>query len=299
MAHPETCARTAYDSLKTPGNVDTPMFELGVTVLQSVQSATFAVPSDWTLLALVLIGFLAGIGITALGPGGVFVTIALYALTGLGPAAVAGTASATNIAAGLLGSIAYTRSGELLAASNQRLALVVSVTSVLGALVGVRINAFVPKRLFGMVLGGLVMGIGVLVWYRERTDTDAGYTVDPDSRAGLVAGGAVGVGVGVPAGLLGIGGPVLAVPLLTVLGVPLLAALAVAQVQSVFIAGAATVGYLAQGAVSMPLVVAIGVPELVGIVIGWRVARAVDPRRLKHALAATLATLGPYLALRP
>lgn len=160
-------------------------------------------------------------------------------------------------------------------------------------------NTVIPERLFGTLLGGLIILIGGLVWYRERTLTDSDYTIDPGSRTGLLTGGAVGIGVGIPAGLLGIGGPVLAVPLLTLLGVPLLAALAVAQVQSVFIAGAATVGYLAQGAVSLPLVAVIGIPELAGIVIGWRVAKTVDAKRLKHALAATLAMLGPYIALRP
>jgi uncharacterized membrane protein YfcA len=270
-------------------------------LLTSLQSTTFGlvVPSDWLLGALVIVGFLAGIGITALGPGGVFVTIALYALTGLAPGVVAGTASATNIVAGLLGSIAYIRSGELLTRQNQRLALMLSVASVIGALVGVRANSFVPERLFGLLLGGLVMLIGLLVWYRERTGTDTRRTIDLDSQKGLAAGGIVGISVGIPAGLLGIGGPVLAVPLLTLLGVPLLGALAVAQVQSVFIAGAATAGYLVQGAVSVPLAVIVGVPELIGIVVGWRVAGAVSAAQLKRILATTLVMLGPYLALRP
>lgn len=108
------------------------MVEVLAAICQ-VPTPAAVVASDWIFVVLIGIGFLAGIGITALGPGGVFVTIALYTLAGIGPAAVAGTASATNIAAGLLDSIAYTRSGELLAPQNQRLALVVSTTSVLGA----------------------------------------------------------------------------------------------------------------------------------------------------------------------
>lgn len=275
------------------------MIEALLPSLQLTASVAVVVPSDWILVALAIVGFLAGIGITALGPGGVFVTIALYALTGLAPGVVAGTASATNIVAGLLGSIAYTRSGELLTRQNQRLALVLSVTSMVGALLGVRVNAFVPERLFGLFLGILVMLIGILVWYRERTGTDTGYTIDPGSRTGLAAGGVVGISVGIPAGLLGVGGPVLAVPLLTLLGVPLLGALAVAQVQSVFIAGAATVGYLVQGTVSVPLAVVVGIPELVGIIVGWWVAGMVNAERLKRVLAVTLAMVGPYLAFGP
>lgn len=58
----------------------------------------------------------------------VFVTITLYALPTLTTGAVASTVSATNIAAGLLGSVAYAYSCELLTPQNQQLALVLSVT---------------------------------------------------------------------------------------------------------------------------------------------------------------------------
>jgi hypothetical protein len=40
-------------------------------------------------------------------------TIALFALTGLAPAQVAGTAIVTHVATGALGTAAYTRSGQL------------------------------------------------------------------------------------------------------------------------------------------------------------------------------------------
>ena len=258
---------------------------------------TFAV-GDWTVFWLSVVSFLAGIGITALGPGGVFMTVALYALTPFAPEVVAGTGSATNVVAGVFGSAAYVHSGELLAGHNWRMALVLSVASVLGTLVGIQVNTLVSKRLFGILLGGFVTLVGVLVWYREHADMELQEAVHFGSRANLLAVVAVGIGVGIPAGLLGIGGPVLAVPLLVVLGFPLLSALAVAQVQSVFIAGSATIGYVAHGAVSMPLVAAIAVPELVGIVVGWRTAQTVDASRLKRALAAVLLALGPYLTLQ-
>ena len=51
-----------------------------------------------TLVLLALFGLVCGIGITALGPGGVLATIALFAFTDLSPAQVAGTAIVTNLA---------------------------------------------------------------------------------------------------------------------------------------------------------------------------------------------------------
>jgi hypothetical protein len=76
--------------------------------------------SDATLAALALCGLIAGIGITAVGPGGVLVTIGLFALTGLSPAEVAGTAIVTHVATGAAGTAAYVRSGRLREASTPR-----------------------------------------------------------------------------------------------------------------------------------------------------------------------------------
>jgi uncharacterized membrane protein YfcA len=56
---------------------------------------------------LMLLAFLSGIGITAIGPGGIFITIALFLLTAETPATIAGTASAMFIATGILGTVVY------------------------------------------------------------------------------------------------------------------------------------------------------------------------------------------------
>ena len=92
---------------------------------------------------------------------------------------------------------------------------------------------------------------------------------------------AVGVGVGVVSGLLGLGGPMLSVPLLLALGVEVLAALAAAQVQSIVIATVGTIGYALHGSVDWALVLLIGLPVLVGVVVGWRIARALPTATLR------------------
>src|SRR3546814_14353635 len=64
-------------------------------------------------LALLLISFAAGIGISAVGPGGVLMTIGLVAFTLMSPSRVAGTAIVTHVATGLVGTMAYWRPGQL------------------------------------------------------------------------------------------------------------------------------------------------------------------------------------------
>lgn len=95
-----------------------------------------------TLALLVVLSLFAGVGITAVGPGGIFITIAL---TDLPPAVVVGTASATFVATGLVGAESYRRSGELDSQGGKRMAFVLSLTGLAGALVGVRLNALIDE----------------------------------------------------------------------------------------------------------------------------------------------------------
>ena len=245
------------------------------------------------LIAIALVG---GACITTIGPGGIFVTIALFALLPLDPSTVAGTASATFIATGLVGSMGYLRSGQLSGKIAGQAALILSLSSVVGAFSGAQINALmVETATFAVLLGLFVLGTGLLIIYRQH------YVLAPDRRLqldtwrgwGLL--GLVGIAVGLPGGLLGVGGPVLAVPLLVVLGVPMLIAVALAQVQSIFISGMATAGYAIHGAIDWGLAVLVGVPLLVGTVAGWWLAQRIDPNRLKVFLALVLVALGLYL----
>lgn len=104
---------------------------------------------------LMAIAFLAGVGITAIGPGGIFLTIALLAFGHLPPAGVAGTSSAAMVAAGLAGTLVYLRSGELTLEPNRRLAVILSSSGLVGALIGSWLNAFVSPR--GLSVPALVV----------------------------------------------------------------------------------------------------------------------------------------------
>jgi membrane protein implicated in regulation of membrane protease activity len=79
---------------------------------------------------LTLLGLVGGIGITALGPGGVIPTIGLFALTRLSATEVAGTAIVTYVAAAALGAAAYTRSGQLRDPDTRRTAAILAGTAV-------------------------------------------------------------------------------------------------------------------------------------------------------------------------
>ena len=261
----------------------------------SLSTAAISAFDPTMIVLVVLVAFLAGVGITAIGPGGIFITIAL-SMTPLPPALIAGTGSATNVVAGTIGSGMYAQSGELRSDSGRRLTVVLSLFSVAGALSGQWLNGHVSKSQFMGVLGGVLLLTGLLTWYRVRYDSGI-LDVSLDTTRGLAVVAALGLFVGIPGGLLGVGGPVLAVPLLVAVGVPLLSGVAAAQVQSVFIAAPAAVAYLLEGAISLPLVALFVVPEICGLYVGWKIAHQIDAGRLKLVLAGTLILVTPYFFL--
>jgi uncharacterized membrane protein YfcA len=245
------------------------------------------------LVLLAVAGLLGGIGITAIGPGGVLPTIGLFLFSGLTPSGVAGTAIVTHVATGLLGTAAYARSGQLRDPGTRRCAAALAGAALVGAPLGVLCNTLVAGRGFGILLACAVVVTGILVWVRDRRAQDGA------ERAQIPLGRTVLIGgvVAVVAGLFGLGGPMLSVPLLVVAGLPVLSSLAAAQAQSIVIASVGTVAYVLHGSVDWRLAALVGIPELVGVLIGWRIAHAIPARRLKYAMVAFLLASAPFLAL--
>ena len=220
-------------------------------------------------------------------------TIGLFALTGLPPAQVAGTAIVTHIATGALGSAAYIRSGQLREPDTRRTALILAGSALVGIWAGVIAGTLVSKHTFAVVLGGVLLATAGLVWYRARRPQAV--LLDRPSTT-LVA--VIGVAVSAVSGIVGIGGPMLTVPLLAALGLPMLRSLACAQAQSVVIATAGTVGYLVHGTIDWPLAALVGLPELAGVLVGWKIAHALPTRALRNALITTLCVLAVYLVVQ-
>lgn len=240
------------------------------------------------------IALVAGIGITAVGPGGVLVTVGLFLFTGLSPAVVAGTAMVTHVATGTVGSLAYLRSGHLRERQTQREAVILLATAILGTPIGVLLNSVFSSRVFGVLLAGFLVLVAGLVWYRQRLAVDDG--LHPRHRTTTLV--TLGLLVAVASGMFGVGGPLLTVPLLVVIGTPILPALAAAQVQSIVISIVGSAGYLSIGAIDWRLALVVGVPQLFGVVLGWKIARTVPARYLRWAMIIILIAIAPVLAIK-
>lgn len=243
---------------------------------------------------LALIGLVGGIGITALGPGGVLVTIGLFGLTTLAPAGVAGTAIVTHIVTGLLGTAAYAKSGQFREPVTRRTAIILGGSAVVGTPIGVALNSVMSGSWFGILLGVFVALVALLVLYRDSRSRGV-VPAHPRHGAPLLI--ALGLCVSAVGGMFGVGGPMLAVPLLIGIGVPVLPALASAQAQSIVIASVGSIGYIVSGDVDWGMALLVGVPEAIGVLAGWKIAHTIPTRGLKYALVIVLFVLAPYLAL--
>lgn len=245
---------------------------------------------------LMVIAFVAGVGVTALGPGGIFLTIALFTLTSLSPASVAGTGSAMMVVAGVVGAASYLHSGELRQACNKQMAVVLSLSGLLGGLGGSILNDFVSRTQFGWFLAVVAFGAGLVILYREGRAENNHASINTAGLPTMFVLVVSGFAVGLASGLLGVGGPVLMVPVLVLYGIPILSGIAVAQVQSIFIALFATAGYASRDTIQWPLVMILSAPLVLGALVGWKFVRGMRPRSIKIALGVVLIAIAPYLA---
>jgi uncharacterized membrane protein YfcA len=247
---------------------------------------------------IALIAFVGGVVVTAVGPGGIFVVVSLYALTSLPAAVIAGTSSVTFIGGSVLGAAGYGYSDDM----NWVLALIIGVSGAIGTRLGVFLNGAVSRQLFGILLGLLLGVVGVTILMREcgyldRFPTES-LSVVPASAAGIGIFGGIGLTIGTAGGLFGIGGAALVPPALVLVGVPMIAALAVTQIAVVFIASASAVSYVLQDAIAVPLVFIVAITYLMGALAGWRLAKHINPNRLTAALGVVLLGLTPVLVYR-
>src|SRR3546814_14443227 len=85
-----------------------------------------------------------------------------------------GTAIVTHVATGLVGTMAYWRSGQLGDRATRRIAMILCAATLVGIPVGIVINTRLSHDGFGLLLGIFAAAIGLLVCYRQRQRVEIG-----------------------------------------------------------------------------------------------------------------------------
>lgn len=188
---------------------------------------------------------------------------------------------AAFIVSGILGSINYKKAGNLDIPFGIRL----SIGSLAGAILGVRLNLIIPEQTVKIFLYIVVLlsGISILLRRDKGEGAKKSYVISGHTGMTLV----LGFLTGAICALSGAGGPVLVMPLLVVLGINIRTAVGVALFNSVFIGIPACAGYMMQCSVKdiLPVMAVALVFHGVGVIYGSKNAVRINQNLLKKGIA--------------
>ncbi len=246
------------------------------------------------MLWLILIySVLVGFSIGMMGMGGVFLTPALILIMDLSLSEIMGTVLLSFTATGMMGSLMYHRRGNI----NWSAALLLGSFSALGSIFGASTNLALDEEILKTILGLFLAAIGVFTLLRHKFSLPVNGFNNIESKVlPVIIFSLTGIIVGFASGLLGVGGPVLLVPLLVAAGWPILLAVGVSQVVSVFASLAGAAGYLQAGNLSFLLALWLAGGQLIGVVCGSISAHSLPENKIKILLGTALIFLGFYFA---
>ncbi len=268
----------------------------------------------------VLLGFSVGVLTGLFGVGGGFLlTPALKALFGVPYPVAVGTDLVQIFLTGTVSAYRHRRSGNV----DLRLGLVLGAGAIAGAEVGLRIQNALESigevrvtgggiTLLDLVLGGLFVvllgSVAGMIWRETRSGRGDGVDT-PVARAlrrirlrpvialprsdladiSVWVPLAMGFGVGILTGLMGVGGGFINFPLLIyVLGVPTHVAIGTSALQVVLASGYGAFRHGGQGHVELVLVLVLTAGSVLGVQVGVRLARRFKGQRIRRLFAAVL-----------
>lgn len=229
-----------------------------------------------------LLGALMGIG------GGILVIPALTEVLGVPFAQAAAVSLVVIIASASASSAAYVERGTV----DLRVGVVLELASVSGSLAGSAIAASVPVRALQVVFASVALYSALMLWRRRRSATDVQQAGEYAVRR-WGAGLSVSAIAGAVSGLVGVGGGVFKMPVMTLaMGMPFKVAAATSNFMIGVTAAAGAYVYYARGALDVRL----AAPVVVGVFAGARLGVVLLPRlparRLQAAFAWILVVLG-------
>jgi uncharacterized membrane protein YfcA len=257
---------------------------------------------------LIPLGLAVGAYGTLIGAGGGFILVPILLLLypHEEPKVIASISLAVVFFNAASGSWAYARMGRI----DYRSAMVFSLATVPGAVVGAITTGIVPRRLFDALLGTLMLILAGYIGLKPRSEASAGGaqdSVQKQSRANddgqrppgrgyrYSVGALLSLGVGYISSLLGIGGGIVHVPaLVRVLKFPVHTATATSHLILAVMALAGTVVHVASGSFhhGARRTVALSIGVVLGAQLGAMLSNRLHGAWILRGLALGLLVLG-------
>jgi uncharacterized membrane protein YfcA len=242
------------------------------------------------LLLAFALSTLIGVSLGLLGGGGSILAVPVLVYVARLPVHDAiGVSLAVVGATALVGGLASARARRV----DLKAAALFGGAGMLGAPLGAQVTHLLPGRVLMLLFAALMVSVGLAMLRLDGSEPHAAVR----SRRPLVA--AVGFGVGLLTGFLGVGGGFLIVPALTLLtGLPIHVAVGTSLLVIALNSAAGVAGHLRQGEMPLGLTAAFTTAATLGALLGVRIAGALDPRRLRRAFAAFVILVGLALVAK-
>jgi uncharacterized membrane protein YfcA len=265
------------------------------------------------IFILILIGFLVGTFGTLIGAGGGFILVPVLLLLypSLKPEVITSISLAVVFLNAASGSVAYAKLKRI----DYKSAIVFALATLPGSIIGALVTGYLPRRIFDIILGILLICIGVFLLLRpehaapssnnshghlvKRTIIDIyakKYVYSFNELIGIV----MSFFVGFVSSLLGIGGGIIHVPALaSLLNFPVHIATATSHFILAIMALAGTIVHMIQGTFwqEWTKAVFIGTGVIGGAQLGARLSERIKPKGIIRALAVALLLVGIRLIL--
>jgi uncharacterized membrane protein YfcA len=246
----------------------------------------------YDLACLLLAAFGVGTLIGAVGIGGVLLIPALAAFAALPIHTAMATALFTFIFTGITGTVMFQRRGSI----DWTVTRPVLLSALPCAFAGAWGNSLVQPKMLALLLAAIIIFAGIYTltgWHASRRPAYHGR-----KRAQQLLLLAVGAIAGFGSGLTGVGGPVLSVPLMVLCGFPVLTSIGAGQVIQIVAAASGTAGNLKYGSVDFNTAAAITLLLIAGVLVGVRIAHAVNAGVLRKFVALLCIAVAVVLIAR-
>jgi uncharacterized membrane protein YfcA len=235
----------------------------------------------WEYVACAAIGFIAGV-INVIAAGGSFLTLPLLLFLGL-PAAVANGTNRIGVIAQNVGALWGFHRARVL---DWRWSLAVSVPSLAGAAIGVWAALRIPDVAFRRLLSLVMLGMTLAtLLHRSRRPPKPGAEPTSPWHWSMVIGF---FGVGLYGGFLQAGVGFLILAITTIAGLDLVRGNAVKGVTVMLLTLLSLAVFAGTGHVDWPAGLALGFGNLLGGIVGVRLALLQGHRWLEHVLTITV-----------
>ena len=267
-----------------------------------------------SLTLLIITGFLIGIFGTLIGAGGGFILVPILILSypELSPETITAISIVIVAANAISGSIAYARSGRI----DFKAGLLFAMFTIPGSVLGVLTTQFIPRHLFNILFGILLVALSVYLLLRhnkpikkevaepdqkrwkQRTLTDASglsYHYTYNQTRGII----ISILVGYISPVLGIGGGIIHVPALVQwLQFPVFVATATSHFILAIMATVSVIVHAIKGSYNDPKILYMVIGLIIGVIPGAQIGAWLSHKLKSHIIIRVLAVCLGLVGIR-